>query len=478
MRTKGWQKVFKFTFVQYIKSKSFITSTIIVCVLLAAVCVLTNILPAMLISSENNSSAGDGNNPMPFSELSALYISDKISILNENDIQLVRDNGARITETDKSDEDIINQLSTSTAKDMLVIISSDKDADGNILGYTAKTFYSPECSSDDAKNISEYFSELIKRRNLINLGISPEDYEQSQIYVATSQIPAGSKELNAFTSVVNYIIPLVSSLLLFILIFAYGQVVAQSIATEKTSRVMELLLTSVRPLAVVIGKVLAMGLACFIQFFIIGIVSAGSLAISAPFGMIGKISNIISNPDMMNSILGGNAVAGISISEAEAAKSASEFLSGITPLSIILIIVIFILGFLLYSLIAALVGASVSRMEDLQSAMGPYSIIGVIGMYLAYFPTVFNADSLESGASTTNSMQIFSYFFPVSSPFSLPSAIVLNTMSMTQILISVGILAASVILVAVIVGKVYEAIILHNGNRIKMGDIIGMAFRK
>ena len=70
-------------------------------------------------------------------------------------------------------------------------------------------------------------------------------------------------------SAINYIVPIVFSLVLFIFIFAYGQTVAQSIATEKTSRVMELLLTSVRPLAVVIGKVLAMCLVSIAQFLVI-----------------------------------------------------------------------------------------------------------------------------------------------------------------------------------------------------------------
>ena len=75
-------------------------------------------------------------------------------------------------------------------------------------------------------------------------------------------------------------------------------------------------------------------------------------------------------------------------------------------------------------------------------------------------------------------MQIFSYYFPVSSPFALPSAILLGTISPLQGIIAVLILAAFVVLIAIVVSKVYEAIILHNGNRIKMGDIFKMAIRK
>ena len=99
-------------------------------------------------------------------------------------------------------------------------------------------------------------------------------------------------------------------------------------------------------------------------------------------------------------------------------------------------------------------------------------------MYLAYFPVIFNVDSIENGAATTNPVQIFSYYFPVSSPFALPSALILGTVSPLQGVIAVLILAAFVVLVAILVSKVYEAIILHNGSRIKLADMIKLAVRK
>ena len=94
---------------------------------------------------------------------------------------------------------------------------------------------------------------LLKYRNMLDLGVKPEDFAATQRYYTTSKIQAGSDEWSVLESAINYIVPIVFSLILFIFIFAYGQTVAQSIATEKTSRVMELLLTSVRPLAVVIA---------------------------------------------------------------------------------------------------------------------------------------------------------------------------------------------------------------------------------
>ena len=91
---------------------------------------------------------------------------------------------------------------------------------------------------------------------------------------------------------------------------------------------------------------------------------------------------------------------------------------------------------------------------------------------------MFTMESLDTGAAATNPMQIFSYYFPVSSPFALPSALLLGTLSLPQVIIAVLILAAFVVLVAVIVARVYEMIILHNGSRLKFGDILKMAGKK
>ena len=76
-------------------------------------------------------------------------------------------------------------------------------------------------------------------------------------------------------------------------------------------------------------------------------------------------------------------------------------LGGFSPVVIVLIIVVFIVGFIFFALIAGLIGATVSRMEDLNAAMQPMSIIGVLGFYLAYFPSTMGGEA--------NTMALVSY---------------------------------------------------------------------
>lgn len=478
MRTKGWQKVFTFTLIQHIKTKSFIVGTIIVAVIIAAICVLTNILP-VLISDEEDSGISDSENSLM--DFDAVYIYDDAKILTADDTaDLESAMPGKIAVSQKTFDELIEEFKTSENIRAAARITAAMGEDNSIIGYDIKAYYTPETDGKTVDLLNGTLGELINRRVLLDAGVAPENYASTQISISQSRIEAGSKESNFIQSALNYFVPIVVSMVLFILIFSYGSTVAQSIATEKTSRVMELLLTSVRPLAVVIGKVLAMGVVSFGQFALMGIVGFLSFAISAPFGMLGRAMDIANDPAVKEALANAaqNAAGESATEEMEIATAVNDLLAGFNPLNILLIIVIFLLGFVFFSLIAALVGASISRMEDLQQAMMPYSLSGVLGMYLAYMPVIGNIDSLDTGMATTNPVQIFSYFFPLSSPFALPSAIMLGTLNMWQSLLAVVILAAATVLVAVIVSKVYEAIILHNGNRIKFGDILKMAVRK
>ena len=490
MRTRGWQRVFSFTFVQYVKTKSFIVGTIIICILTAAICVLTNVLPAVMFKGELfEDGIGNSHDTDTFLENGVMYLFDDAGILAEDDREMLSEMfGERFCTPDGSLDDTVSKLKDSEDIEAAVLIAAHSLGDGSVSSYEVRSYYStPAKSSVDT--LGSVMSELVNRRIMLNAGVSPDRYADTKISVYTSKTEAGSKNLNSIQGMVNYALPLVISIVLFMLVFAYGQIVAQSIATEKTSRVMELLLTSVRPLAVVIGKVLAMGLVSFLQFFLIIFVGWISVTVSAPFGWMGRAMDLVNDPEIQSllsqaggglsgTVISGGSLAGVSSSELDLAQTLTEITNMITPLNIIAVIVTFLLGFLVFALVAALVGASVSRMEDLQAAMGPYSMIGVLGMYLAYFPVIFNMEALESGDASTNPVQIFSYFFPISSPFALPSAILLGTLEPWQECVSIGVLALAVVLIAVIVGKVYEAIILHNGNRIKFGDIIKMAVRK
>ena len=472
MRTKGWQKVFAFTFKEYVKTKSFIISTIITNIIVAVLIALVNILPVALAKDDEN---GGSSEPMEdVFGYERIYIADETGIITDANIAELVAQGLKAERTEKTADDIIAQVAKTENAQAAVVFTAEKADDGTVSRFTEKTFYSPN-GKEQASTLSSMMSEFLRECNVKRLGIDPKAFAEANVSIETKTIEAGQEELNIFSSIIHYVLPIALSMVLFLLIFAYGNTIAQSIAIEKTSRVMELLLTSVRPLAVVIGKVLAMGIVSFGQLLLIVIVGAVSMAASAPFGVMGQISPILSNPELLAGGAANAASAGINLDQFGLAQAINSIAEKFTAVNIILIVLVFLVGFLFYALLAALVGASVSRMEDLQAAMQPYSLIGVVGFFLAYYPIIFNVSALESGSAEINSVQMFSYYFPVSSPFSIPGAIILGQLDTAQSAIAVGILAVFTVLVAMLVSRVYEAIVLHSGSRLKIGDILKLA---
>ena len=141
--TRGWKKVFGFTFVQYVKTKSFIVGTIIVSLITMLIVGGVNIIPKMLGAGEEISGVGQDTEIT----LNAVYLMDGSGILTEEDAENLRSAGLALTDTDKSESELIDELSKAEAGKALITVTP-QEYDGEILGYAVKTFYSPDTDGD------------------------------------------------------------------------------------------------------------------------------------------------------------------------------------------------------------------------------------------------------------------------------------------------------------------------------------------
>lgn len=460
MKTKGWGHVFRFTFIQSIKAKSFIVSTTVIAVILVLLIAGVNFLPVFMMDDSGSSGAEGGADVY---KIRTVYLLDESGINPKPDFSSISEMGVTFTEVTKEQYDEkIASINQSTMAEAALYISAP-DESGYISMLMSRPKSEEVINADDCKTLLADISAAVSKSKLISLGVSEENVATAEAGISMVTTVAGEEPVSEFAFFLKAIVPMISSLILFMFIFAYGQMVAQAIATEKTSKVMELLLTSIKPLAVIIGKVLAIGCVALAQMAIIGTVSGVSAMLMAPFGFISKISGMVS----AGAAAGAADPDGIS-------TALSALFANINIGSVLLFIVVFALGFLFYALLAGLAGASISRMEDLSSAIQPMSLVGVLGFYLAYFPTI---SSMEGG-STNNIFVLLGRYLPISSPFTLPGAVILGDMSGVEIAISIGVLALFDLLMALLVAKVYETIILHNGDRIKFGQMIQMAGEK
>ncbi|NLJ15838.1 MAG: ABC transporter permease [Clostridiales bacterium] len=467
MKIRGWGKVLKFSFIQLVKTKSFIFSTILTILIINGILAASMILPTVFSDDDTSStSVGDISNSTEGQDEQSSVIK-KVYWYDETDIspaydykKFAQENNIEFVISDKGKDELIKDIEVSEKAELLITLSRDESGSFYIKAY--RPYSESIITEDDSDFLLYNLSTDFKEFKYSTLGLTEEQIEFADSSININSYIAG-KQKSEGALVMSTLLPMIISVALFMLIFTYGQMVAQSIATEKTSKVMELLLTSIRPLAVVVGKVLAMGLVALFQVITIGITVALTFFISGSV-----VKDIAPTPNI--SEITANVPDDI---QTEITSAISETFTNLNPLSIIMVIVVFILGFFFFALISAIIGASISRLEDLAQANQPLVLIGILGFYLAYFSSGIFSDAENIKATT---LQWVSWYLPISSPFALPSGILMGYLSIPQALLAIAFLAICVLLFALVVTKVYETLILHTGDRIKLIKIIKMAF--
>ena len=198
--------------------------TVIIAVIMMLLSAGVNIIPKMVGGGELIS----GESPETQIDLHSLSIADGAGILTDEDIASLGGMGFPAAERCDDIQAMIDELSTADPGAALVTTSA-AETDGEITGYTVRTYYSPDTDGDSVDAVSGTVITLMKFRTMVDLGVSPEDFAATQRYYSALKIQAGSDEWSVFESAINYVVPIVLSLVLFIFIFVYGQTVAQAI---------------------------------------------------------------------------------------------------------------------------------------------------------------------------------------------------------------------------------------------------------
>ena len=218
---------------------------------------------------------------------------------------------------------------------------------------------------------------------------------------------------------------------LYMVIIMFGQKVAMSVVTEKTSRAMEVLITSASPVALMFGKILASSV-------------AGIFQITAIFGSAFISYNINKSYFETNAII----------------NTLFNF-----PASLVgYLIIFFLLGFLIYSFLFGAMASTVSKIEDLSSVVMLIQIIFVAGF-------VVSTNAMTSGDVNSELMKGLS-LFPLTSPMAMFPRIAMSEVPGLEILLSVAFLILATIFIGYIAAKIYRVGVLMYGTRPTLGKII------
>jgi ABC-2 type transport system permease protein len=255
------------------------------------------------------------------------------------------------------------------------------------------------------------------RQALVAAGLSDE-----QVDAALLQRPLAVEALEPVDArrSESATVAFVGVLLLYGQLFAYGYWVAAGVVEEKSSRVVEVLLATLRPSHLLRGKILGIGLLGLLQLLLIGLVA----------------------------LFASNAVGSL------------DFPSGaIATMGVVL--VWFVLGFFFYAGLFAVAGSIVSRQEDLQTTMTPLTIL-IIASFIIGLSATGDPDS---------TLAVVASLLPFSSPLVMPTRIVLGNAAPWEVVASLAISVASTAALIPIATKVYSRALLRPG-RVRIRQVL------
>lgn len=290
------------------------------------------------------------------------------------------------------------------------------------------TYYVNNLSMYDAnmQTANSVLQEVYRVTAMVQGGMSPEQAEK----ILSAQIQCNAVTLGK-DQMQNFFYTYIMIFALYMVILLYGQMVATNVAVEKSSRAMEVLITSANPTSMMFGKVIA---SCL----------AGLMQLIAVFGTALVFYNV------NKSAWGDNIII--------------DSIFNIPVSLFAYMLLFFILGFLIYAFLYGAIGSTASKLEDINTSVLPITFLFIIAFIVVMA-------SMGSGNIDNTIMKVCS-FIPFTSPMAMFTRICMSTVPWYEILISVAILIGSTIGVGFIAAKIYRVGVLLYGTSPKLGNII------
>ena len=406
---KQFGKIFKFEMKYYLKNKVFVGVTIFLVLLIAVVMCFPR-FTAMF--------KDDNVTDIP-AELSVMLVKAE----TPEQAEMVRETFAAafhdydVQSTDKDTDAIKKQ-----------IISGDAECAFVMTSATSYTYYVNNLSIYDMNTViaDEVLQKVYQINAMLSKGMTIEDANAAM----SVQIESSVENLGV-DQAQNYWYTYIMIFALYMVILLYGQMVATNVATEKSSRAMEVLITSAKPVSMMFGKVLASCIAGLVQ--IIAVFGSAILFYSLNKEHWGDNQIIASIFDMPPELFG-------------------------------FMLIFFVLGFLIYAFMFGAVGSTASKLEDINTSVMPITMLFVVGFMVVMF-------SFASGEVDNLLMRVCSYV-PFTSSMAMFTRIAMSTVPWYEIAISIAILIGSVFGVGVVSAKIYRVGVLLYGTTPKIGSII------
>ena len=412
---KQFGKILKFELKGYLKNKVFVGITIFLVVAIAIVMFIPNIIAAFESDNEGDITPTDLPTMLVYAEDDNLSATVKEYFGNafvEYNVKVAEGNV----------EDVKSEIVSGNAECAFVMTS-----------VSSYTYYVNNLSMYDMNTeiANTVLQEVYRINAMVQNGLTPEQAGE----IMSVQIESGTETLGK-DQMQNFFYTYIMIFALYMVILLYGQMVATNVATEKSSRAMEVLVTSAKPTSMMFGKVLASCIAGFTQLVLV-------------FGTAILLYNVnkeaLSNP-LIASIFD-------------------------IPIELfIYLIIFFVLGFLIYAFMFGAIGSTASKLEDINTSVMPITFLFIIAFMVVMF-------SMSSGSVDNTAMLVCSYI-PFTSPMAMFTRICMSTVAWYEIAVSIAILIGSTIGIGILSAKIYRVGVLLYGMPPKFSNIMKTVFKK
>ena len=352
----------------------------------------------------------------------------------------------------------------------------------SLLNVNAVSYSERQLNREMTSSVERSIEKVIRKNKLqtydvenINEILDDASYSVS---LKTMTLDKATGEAKESSVMISMVIAYISAFLIYIFIFTFGNMVMRGVIEEKATRIVEVIVSSVKPMELMVGKIMGVASVALTQF-VIWIV-LGALIIFGTTAMLGVdelIEHASSSSEMMSGMPGadmtnvaglGN-VAGLDnmtdlqknlASDPEAMGVISSLADLNVGFIICSLVIYFILGYLLYSSMFAAVGSAVDNEADTQQFMMPITIPLILGLYIMLHPFEYPDSALSVWAS----------IIPFTSPMVMMARVPFDV-PMWQYLLSIGLLVVTFLGVSYVSAKIYRVGILMYGQKISWKDL-------
>ena len=420
-------------FMTRVKKKSFILLTILMPFIFAALIMV----PLMLATIE-----GDEQKTVMVVDKTGRYVGSLKSTANYAFVPTADNKDEFYTED--SEVEAVVQITADLAKNpKAVIIYSPREVKAELLSYVET------CLGEQVRR------EKLSAYNIPELETIIADI-QTDFHVATVKRNAEGDETSSNTYIAMTA-GFIFTFLIYMFVMSYGGMVMQSVMEEKTNRIVELMVSSVKPFQLMMGKIIGVALVGFVQLAIWGVMLSIILVVcGSVFGL--------STAPAVPAVAGADAQMA-AVAQQAGGGEAAEIMSALMGLPYaelgIMFVLYFVGGYLLYASFFAAVGASINAQEDSSQFIMPVVLIMVFGLYAAMY----------SAENTNGPLAFWASMFPLTSPIVMMVRIPFGVPWWEEVL-SLGLLFASSMAFVWISARIYRVGILMYGKKPSLREML------